>query len=125
MQQPKKKVLIIDDDSRNIFALTAVLKSKGFQTLSAPGMTEAFAILANETEVGIILLDMMMPDMDGYEALPQIKREARWASIPVIAVTAQAMTGDRERCLAAGADDYLSKPVDVDQLLHILNERLK
>jgi CheY-like chemotaxis protein len=125
MQQLKKKVLIIDDDSRNIFALTAVLKSKGFQTLSAPGMTEAFAILDNEAEVGIILLDMMMPDMDGYQALPQIKKEARWAAIPVIAVTAQAMTGDRDRCLAAGADAYLSKPVDVDQLMYILNERLK
>lgn len=125
MEQAAKTILIIDDDSRNTFALSAVLRSKGYQTISAPGMKEAFSLLNENSKVGIILLDMMMPDMDGYEALPKLKGEERWAAIPVVAVTAQAMSGDRERCLAAGADAYLSKPVDVDLLLDVLKDYLK
>ena len=125
MQQAPRSVLIIDDDSRNIFALSAVIRSKGFQTLSAPGMAEAFTILQEDKNIGIILLDMMMPEMDGYEALPKIKSSTEFGHVPVIAVTAQAMTGDRERCLQAGANDYLSKPVDVDSLMNILNQYLK
>jgi CheY-like chemotaxis protein len=120
-----KTVLIIDDDSRNIFALSAVIRAKGYQTVSAPGMGEAFALLEEDQNIGIILLDMMMPGMDGYEALPNLKGHSNFGHLPVIAVTAQAMTGDRERCLAAGADDYLSKPVDVDKLLALLNDHLK
>ena len=123
MQQAQHTIMIVDDDSRNIFALSAVLRSKGFQTVSAPGVQEAFTLLEEGTHAGMILLDMMMPDMDGYEALPKLKASA-WAHIPVIAVTAQAMAGDRERCLAAGADGYVSKPVDVDQLLTIMNQLL-
>ncbi|GAA4735912.1 hypothetical protein GCM10023229_12990 [Flavisolibacter ginsenosidimutans] len=119
-----KTVLIIDDDSRNIFALSAVLKAKGFVTLSASDMTEAFGLLQS-TEVGVILMDMMMPGMDGYEAIPRLKNESRYKDIPVIAVTAQAMSGDREKCLAAGASDYVSKPVDVDKLVGLLNDYLK
>ena len=125
MQQANKSVLIIDDDTRNIFALSAVIRSKGFVTVSAPGMAEAFALLSEDKNIGIILLDMMMPDMDGYEALPKIKGSTEFGHLPVIAVTAQAMTGDRERCLKAGADGYLSKPVDVDSLMTILKEQLK
>ena len=120
-----KSVLIIDDDSRNIFALSAVLKARGFATLSATGMDEAFSLLQGSTGVGIILIDMMMPGMDGYEAIPRLKSENRYKDIPVIAVTAQAMAGDREKCLAAGADDYVSKPVDVDKLVGLLNDYLK
>lgn len=112
-------ILIIDDDNRNIFALTAVLKAKGFSVVSATGMQEAFALLHHNQSIGVILLDMMMPDMDGYEALPLLKQQ--YAQLPVIAVTAQAMSGDREKCLAAGADDYLAKPVDLDLLLGILH----
>src|SRR5688500_15595305 len=119
VQQADRSVLIIDDDSRNIFALSAVIRSKGFQTLSASGMAEAFQLLSEDKNIGIILLDMMMPDMDGYEALPKIKNSTEFGHVPVVAVTAQAMTGDRERCLQAGADDYLSKPVDVDSLMNI------
>ena len=125
MQHPQKSILIIDDDSRNIFALAAVLRSSGYQTVSASGMDEAFEVLRRNETIGIILLDMMMPDMDGYEALPRLKEDAQLGHLPVIAVTAQAMAGDRERCLAAGADGYISKPVDVDQLLHLLHEYLK
>lgn len=113
-------ILIVDDDARNIFALSAILKTRGFSVVSADGMQAAFEHLGSGV-VDVILLDMMMPDMDGYEALPALKNDARYRDIPVVAVTAQAMTGDRERCLAAGADAYLSKPVDLDQLLTILN----
>jgi len=119
-----RAVLIIDDDSRNIFALSAVLKAKGFVTLSASDMTEAFGLLQS-TEVGVILMDMMMLGMDGYEAIPRLKNESRYKDIPVIAVTAQAMSGDREKCLATGASDYVSKPVDVDKLVGLLNDYLK
>ena len=117
-----KKILIIDDDSRNIFALKAILKAKGFETLSAGGMKEAFQLLKTDKSIGTILMDMMMPDMDGYEAIPLIKSDEALKHIPVIAVTAQAMKGDREKCLAAGADNYISKPVDIDQLLVLLKE---
>ncbi len=120
-----KTVLIIDDDSRNIFALSAVLKVKGFTCLTAQAMDEAFSLLENADHVGIILIDMMMPDMDGYEAIPKLKAMDKYKNVPVIAVTAQAMSGDRERCLAAGADGYISKPVDVDQLFKTLDEKLK
>lgn len=120
-----KKVLIVDDDQRNIFALSEVLKARGFQTKSAQGMEEAFRYLEDEHRFGIILLDMMMPDMDGYEGVRILKRDERLKHIPVIALTAQAMPGDKEKCLAAGADDYLSKPVDVSTLIDKLNYFLK
>jgi CheY-like chemotaxis protein len=117
-----RSILIIDDDSRNIFALTAVLKARGFQCETAAGMQEAFALLAAENTIGIILMDMMMPDMDGYEAIPILKASPQWQHLPVIAVTAQAMAGDRDKCLAAGADGYISKPVDIDKLQQLLDE---
>lgn len=120
-----KKVLIIDDDSRNIFALTAVLRSRGFNCISASGALEGIKMLNDDAEIGIILMDMMMPDMDGYQAIGEIRSNEKIAGIPIIAVTAQAMVGDKEKALAAGADDYASKPVDVDMLTGILNEHLK
>ncbi|MEO8712538.1 MAG: response regulator [Parafilimonas sp.] len=120
-----KPVLIIDDDLRNTFALSALLKARNYKTLTANNMVEAFAILEAEKEIGIILLDMMMPDMDGYDAIPLIKSIDAYKHLPVIAVTAQAMQDDREKCIEAGADNYTSKPVDVDLLLRILNEYLK
>lgn len=119
-----KKILIVDDDNRNIFALSAVLKAKGYPTLSAANMVEAFALLEGDPAVGLILLDMMMPGMDGYEAAQLLKGDNRFAELPLVAVTAQAMAGDREKCLAAGADDYLPKPVDVDKLVALLQRYL-
>lgn len=124
MNELRKKVLIVDDDARNIFALTAVLKAKGYSCLSCPGSLEALKLLSSNHNVGIVLLDMMMPEMDGYELLATLRKGSN-ADLPVVAVTAQAMLGDREKCLAAGADDYLSKPVDVDKLVAILDKYLK
>lgn len=116
----KKRVLIIDDDSRNIFALTATLRSRGYSCLSCLSAQEAIDLLQAGTTVDAILIDMMMPDMDGYEAIPRIRRLENGADTPIFSVTAQAMVGDREKCLAAGATDYVSKPVDVDRLLYLL-----
>ncbi|GAB3889068.1 response regulator [Spirosoma agri] len=116
----KKRVLIIDDDARNIFALTATLKAKSFDCLSCSGAKEALDLLKTDEIVDAILIDMMMPEMDGYEAIPRIKNIEKRRNTPIISVTAQAMVGDREKCLQAGAMDYISKPVDVDKLLQLL-----
>lgn len=115
----ENKVLIIDDDERNTFALSAVLKSKGYSCLTVTDGEKGLELLRNNNQIGIVLMDMMMPEIDGYETLKRI-RQNKINHIPIVAVTAQAMIGDREKCLAAGADDYISKPVDVDKLLHIL-----
>jgi two-component system cell cycle response regulator DivK len=117
----QKTVLLIDDDSRNIFALTAVLKAKGFHILSALSAQEGVQFLQKNKGIKVVLLDMMMPDMDGYETLRFIRSDEKISNVPVIAVTAQAMIGDREKCLEAGANEYVSKPIDVDFLLQILN----
>ena len=117
----QKKILIIDDDARNIFALSAVLRSRDFECVSSSGAVEAMEKLRSDHTITAVLLDMMMPDMDGYEALPLLKELLKGKSVPIIAVTAQAMVGDREKCLEAGADGYISKPVDIDKLLELLN----
>lgn len=114
---PQKLILIIDDDNRNIFALKAVLKAKGFDCLSATSAQEGFSIMEKNENVAVVLMDMMMPEMDGYQAISVIKKSEKMQNIPVLAVTAQAMVGDKERCLAAGAAGYVSKPINVDELL--------
>ncbi|MVM31766.1 response regulator [Spirosoma sp. HMF4905] len=118
---PKKRILIIDDDSRNIFALTATLKAKSFECLSCLSAREALELLKTDVVIDAILIDMMMPDMDGYEAIPRIKSLANRENTPIFSVTAQAMVGDREKCLRAGATEYIAKPIDVDRLLHLLS----
>jgi CheY-like chemotaxis protein len=115
-------ILIIDDEPRNIFALRAVLKAKGYPVITASSAHEGLELLENDKGIEVVLLDIMMPDMDGYEALARIRANPGLQYVPVIAVTAQAMKGDREKCLEAGANGYISKPVDVDQLLSLLNE---
>jgi two-component system, cell cycle response regulator DivK len=114
---PQKLILIIDDDNRNIFALKAVLKAKGFDCLSALSAQDGFSILEKHDHVAVVLMDMMMPDMDGYQAMAVMKKSDKMKNIPVLAVTAQAMVGDKERCLSAGASGYVSKPINVDELL--------
>lgn len=118
----KKKILVVDDDARNIFALTATLKAKSYDCVSRQGAMEALALLETEENIDAILIDMMMPEMDGYEAIPKIKDINKRKTTPIFAVTAQAMVGDREKCLEAGADFYISKPIDVDQLLALLSK---
>lgn len=120
----KQKLLIVDDDSRNIFALKAVLKAKGFEVVSAASAKEGLDLLQKDTGIKVVLMDIMMPDMDGYEAIEQIKNNKATATIPVIAVTAKAMVGDRQKTLEAGADDYISKPINVDVLLTVLKKHL-
>lgn len=118
----KKRVLIIDDDNRNIFALSATLRAKSFECFSCLSAKEALEILNSDEVIDAVLIDMMMPDMDGYEAIPLIKNIVRRKDTLVVSVTAQAMVGDREKCLMAGADDYISKPIDVDRLLLLLSK---
>lgn len=120
-----KKVLIVDDDNRNIFALKAVLKAKGYTCVSASGAEEGLRLLAEDEGIGIVLMDMMMPGMDGYEAMAKMQEIPGLKDIPVIAVTAQAMVGDKERCLEAGAKGYVSKPINVDSLTQMLSQHLK
>lgn len=118
------RILIIDDDPRNIFALVAVLKTKKFVCLTASSAEEGIKILLDQPDIGIILMDMMMPDMDGYQAIAEIRKNESVNKIPIVAVTAQAMIGDREKCIAAGADAYISKPIDIDILVEILSHYL-
>lgn len=118
----KKRVLIIDDDPRNIFALSATLRAKSFDCVSCTSAEDAIRLLKTDEQIDAILIDMMMPEMDGYEAIPLIKKIDSRSHIPLVSVTAQAMVGDREKCLIAGADDYISKPIDVDKLLLVLSK---
>ena len=116
----QKKILIVDDDSRNIFALRAVLKSKGLECATADNALKAINMMQEDETIGIVLMDMMMPDMDGYQAISTMKKSEKMQNIPVLAVTAQAMVGDKERCLSAGAYGYVSKPINVDELTGLL-----
>lgn len=115
-------ILIIDDDSRNIFALSLVLKARGYKCISALSVKEGISLLDKHPETSIILMDMMMPDIDGYEAIHIINSNKKHKNLPIIAVTAQAMQGDEEKCLEAGAWGYISKPVDIDKLVIIMEK---
>ncbi|TKC04996.1 response regulator [Pedobacter frigoris] len=115
-----KTVLIADDDVRNIFSLTKALEQHKMKVLAATDGKEALQILRENPLVDIVLMDMMMPEMDGYESTKEIRKIPAYKQLPVLAVTAKAMMGDREKCIAAGASDYISKPVDIDQLISLL-----
>lgn len=115
-----KTVLIADDDIRNIFSLTKTLENLGMQVISATDGREALEKLEEHPETNAVIMDMMMPHLDGYESTAKIRNHGRFNRLPIIAVTAKAMMGDREKCIAAGASDYISKPVDIDQLISLL-----
>ncbi|PJZ31095.1 HAMP domain-containing protein [Leptospira kmetyi] len=115
------KVLIVDDDVRNIFALTSVLERQKMKVAFAENASEGIRILQNTPDIEIVIMDVMMPDMDGYEATRAIRSMDQFVSLPIVAVTAKAMKGDREKCIEAGATDYITKPVDVDHLLSLLH----
>jgi CheY-like chemotaxis protein len=114
------KVLIVDDDIRNIFSLTSVLESHDVEVLHAERGKDGILILEQTPGVDVALIDIMMPEMDGYETMQQIRKRPELAELPLIAVTAKAMKGDRQKCLDAGASDYIAKPVDIELLLALL-----
>jgi CheY-like chemotaxis protein/two-component sensor histidine kinase len=116
----KRTVLVADDDTRNIFALSSVLERRGMEVLTATTGREALAVLDSRSDVAIVLMDIMMPGMDGYETIHAIRATPKFRRLPILALTAKAMKGDREKCLDAGASDYLAKPVNVEQLLSAL-----
>jgi CheY-like chemotaxis protein/HAMP domain-containing protein len=115
-----RKVLVVDDDARNIFALTTVLENQDMEVLSATNGRQAIDIVKATPGLDMVLMDIMMPEMDGYETMREIRREPSLRQLPILALTAKAMKGDREKCLHAGASDYISKPVNTDQLLSLL-----
>ncbi len=115
-----KTVLVVDDDVRNIFSLSKSLEQLKMNVVTAINGKEAIQKLEENKKIDVVLLDMMMPEMDGYETAKEIRKNYKWKDLPVIAVTAKAMTGDREKCISAGASDYITKPVDIDQLLSLL-----
>ena len=115
-----KKVLVVDDDIRNIFALSSVLERRGMTVLNAGTGREAIATLESTPDVAIVLMDIMMPEMDGYETMQVIRQNPLFRRLPIVALTAKAMKGDREKCLEAGASEYLAKPVNTEQLLSAL-----
>lgn len=115
-----KTVLVVDDDVRNIYSLTKALEVLQMKVITAIDGTEALKMLDENPQTDVVLLDMMMPNMDGYETAQHIRKIKKFKNLPVIAVTAKAMVGDREKCIQAGASDYITKPVDVDQLLSLL-----
>ncbi|PKH35063.1 two-component system sensor histidine kinase/response regulator [Pseudomonas sp. 43NM1] len=115
-----RKVLLVDDDVRNIFALTSALEHKGAVVVIGRNGREAIERLNEVEDIDLVLMDVMMPEMDGYEATALIRQDPRWRKLPIIAVTAKAMKDDQERCLAAGSNDYLAKPIDLDRLFSLI-----
>jgi CheY-like chemotaxis protein len=119
------KILVVDDDMRTVYALAALLRSKGAEVLTADTGREALDVLRENPDVHGVLMDVMMPEMDGYEAMRRIRDVPKHSALPVLALTAKALKGERERCLDAGASDYLTKPVDNEQLLFTLQSWMR
>src|SRR5262249_14019299 len=115
-----KSVLLVDDDSRNLFALSSVLERRGLNVLTASTGSETINLLNAHPNIAIVLMDIMMPEMDGYQTMQAIRKKPEWRRLPIVALTAKAMKGDREKCLEAGASDYLAKPVNTEQLFAAL-----
>jgi HAMP domain-containing protein/signal transduction histidine kinase/CheY-like chemotaxis protein len=115
-----RKVLVVDDDARNIFALTTLLENNEMDVITATNGRQAIELIERSEDLSAVLMDIMMPDMDGYETMREIRKSARFRALPILALTAKAMKGDREKCLEAGASDYIAKPVNTEQLLSLL-----
>jgi CheY-like chemotaxis protein len=112
-----KTALLVDDDARNIFALSSMLERRGMRVLTATTGAEAIDLVKSTPDLAIVLMDIMMPEMDGYQTIGAIRDDPAFRRLPIIALTAKAMKGDREKCLESGASEYLAKPVNTDQLL--------
>jgi CheY-like chemotaxis protein len=119
-----KTVLLVDDDARNIFALSSVLERRGMKVLAATTGSEAVELVRATPELAMVLMDIMMPEMDGYQTIDAIRKDPAFRRLPIVALTAKAMKGDREKCLEAGASEYLAKPVNTDQLLSAMRSWL-
>jgi CheY-like chemotaxis protein len=115
-----RKVLVVDDDARNIFALTTVLENHEMDVISATNGRQAIELINSTPDLSVVLMDIMMPEMDGYETMREIRKQPEFRTLPILALTAKAMKGDREKCLQAGASDYIAKPVNTEQLLSLL-----
>jgi CheY-like chemotaxis protein/signal transduction histidine kinase/HAMP domain-containing protein len=115
-----RKVLIVDDDARNIFALTTMLENQEMEVLSATNGRQAIETIQSESDISVVLMDIMMPEMDGYQTMREIRKQPEFGTLPIVALTAKAMKGDREKCLEAGASDYIAKPVNTNELLSLL-----
>jgi CheY-like chemotaxis protein len=115
-----RKVLVVDDDVRNIFALNSVLERHKMDVISATNGGDAIRLLESAGDISLVLMDVMMPEMDGYETMRRIRAKPQFRMLPIIALTAKAMKGDREKCLEAGASDYVAKPVNTEQLLSLV-----
>ena len=115
-----KKVLIVDDDVRNVFALTSVLEANGMEVMFAENGKDGIESLRASPDVDLVLMDIMMPELDGYETMQSVRKTSGFERLPIISLTAKAMKGDREKSIASGASDYIAKPVDVDQLLSLM-----
>ncbi len=115
-----KKILLVDDDMRNLFSLRKLLEEKGLEVLVAKHVKDALKRINEQPDVRLVLMDIIMPIMDGYEAISEIRKHKKFADLPIIALTSKAMKGDRSKCIESGASDYISKPVDPDRLLSML-----
>lgn len=115
-----KKILVTDDDMRNVFAISSALEEKGVEIIVAKNGRESLTQLDAYPDIDLVLMDIMMPEMDGYEAMTEIRKREEFKKLPVIALTAKAMKGDRQKCIEAGASDYLPKPIDLEKLTSML-----
>jgi CheY-like chemotaxis protein len=115
-----RRVLVVDDDVRNIYALTTVLENHDMEVITATNGRQAIDLIQKTEDLSAVLMDIMMPEMDGYETMREIRKSPQFRSLPILALTAKAMKGDREKCLEAGASDYIAKPVNTEQLLSLL-----
>jgi len=115
-----KKILLVDDDMRNVFALSKILKERGMEIIKAENGKNALDMLDKHTDIDLVLMDIMMPEMDGYEAMKRIRSQVKYKNLPVIALTAKAMKDDKQKCIDAGANEYIAKPVDVERLLSLM-----
>ena len=119
-----KKILIVEDDHRNVVSLSFLLEERDIKILTAQNGKEALGVMKNNPDINLVLMDIMMPEMDGYQTMTEIRKQQQYKDLPIIAITAKAMKEDRQKCFDAGANDYLSKPIDVDQLLSKLENWL-